>query len=90
MHSSHRKIGDFYAKKNKKILEDKLQTNLNDVVLSVLGISLDVFAKDILDDDKFKVMKQKKFEHDKKLKDGSDIFFSLYPKTEDDWYPHCF
>jgi len=76
-------------------LESKLKTSLNDVVMKVLGISLEIFAKDILDNEKFNTMIQKKIEFEKsstpssldvnKPKDGPDFFFSLYPKSEDDW-----
>jgi len=78
------------------LLESKLKTSLNDVVMKVLGISLDVFSKDILDNEKFNAMIQKKIEFEKnsapssidanKSKDGPDFFFSLYPKSEADQY----
>jgi hypothetical protein len=77
------------------LLESKLQTSLNDAVYRVLGISLEIFSKDILDNEKFNSMIQKKIEFEKnvapplvdasKPKDGPDFFFSLYPKSEDDW-----
>jgi len=86
---------DFYPKKKRKmLLESKLKTSLNDVVMKVLGISLDIFSKDILDNEKFNEMIQKKIEFEKssvppsidanKAKDGPDFFFSLYPKSEAD------
>ncbi len=79
------------------LLESKLKTSLNDVVMKVLGISLDIFSKDILDNEKFNAMIQKKIEFEKttappssidanKSKDGPDFFFSLYPKSEADQY----
>lgn len=62
----------------------------------MLGVTLDVFAKDILNDEKFNDMMQKKIEYDKnntsqiaeetKQQDGSDLFISLYPKTPEDLY----
>lgn len=87
---------DFYPKKKRKqILESKLKHNLNDTVSKVLGVTLDVFAKDILNDEKFNDMMQKKIEYDKnntsqiaeetKQQDGSDLFISLYPKTPEDF-----
>jgi hypothetical protein len=99
---------DFYPKKKRKqLLESKLQTSLDDAAVRVLGIPLDVFAKDILDNDKFDAMIQKKVEFEKnvvpppttttatpagatpadanKTKETQDYFFSLYPKSDDDW-----
>src|SRR5690242_7309562 len=85
-------LGDFYPKKKRKqILESKLKKNLNDTVSKVLGCSLDTFARDILDNEKFNEMMQKKIEFDKnnaqsvveesKQSDTADLFINLYPKT---------
>jgi hypothetical protein len=88
-------VGDFYPKKKRKqILESKLKQNLNDTVSKILGCTLDAFSKDILNDEKFNDMMQKKIEYDKnnvaaipeetKQQEGADLFISLYPKTNED------
>eukprot|EP00330_Aristerostoma_sp_ATCC50986_P008341 CAMPEP_0114584196 /NCGR_PEP_ID=MMETSP0125-20121206/7915_1 /TAXON_ID=485358 ORGANISM="Aristerostoma sp., Strain ATCC 50986" /NCGR_SAMPLE_ID=MMETSP0125 /ASSEMBLY_ACC=CAM_ASM_000245 /LENGTH=56 /DNA_ID=CAMNT_0001778383 /DNA_START=348 /DNA_END=518 /DNA_ORIENTATION=- len=50
------------------MLESKLNKNLNETVIAVFGYSLEQFAKDIQDNEKFNEMLKKKIEFDKKQK----------------------